>query len=71
MLTAERANKFVLLELPCIPIYQTCPFIHLMTCFLVKLVLVVVVLLFEFLRKLPDDIILELEQFTLLFVMLQ
>ena len=49
VLSAEGAHEFVLLELTSVSIYEPCPLIHLVTCFLVKLVLIVIVFLFEFL----------------------
>ena len=49
VLPAERADKFVLLELPRVSINESRPLVHLMPCFLVKFILIVVVFLFEFL----------------------
>lgn len=71
VLPAEGAYELVLLELTRVPVDQARPLIHLMTSLLVELVLVVVVLLFELLRELPDDIVLELKQLALLLVVLQ
>ena len=49
VLSAEGAHKFVLFELPSVSINESCPLVHLVTRFLVKLVLIVIVFLFEFL----------------------
>lgn len=68
MLSTEGAYEFILLELTSVSIDESCPLIHLVTSLLIKFILVVVIFLLEFLRELPDDIVLKLEKFSLLFV---
>ena len=68
MLTTEGANKLELLELVSVPINKSCPLIHLVSCLFVELILEIIILLFELLRKLPNDIVFELQEFPLLLV---
>lgn len=70
MLATERADKLILLELVSIAVNESGPLVHLMAGLLIKLVLVIVVLLFQLLRHLPYDIVLELQQSPLLLVMI-
>ena len=60
MLTTVGADQLILLQLASIAIDKSGPLIHLMTCLLIELVLIVIVLLLKLLRQLPDHIILEL-----------
>ena len=71
VLPTEGAHHFVLLKLASVPVHKLGPLIHLMSRLLIKLFLVEVILLLELLRELPDDIVLELKQLALLFVVLE
>ena len=68
MLPAEGANKLELLELVPVPINKSCPLIHFVSCLLVELILKIIILLFELLRELPNDIVFELQEFPLLLI---
>ena len=69
MLATESTNEFELLQLISVPIDKSCPLIHFVSCFLVKLILEIIILFLELLGKLPNDIVFELQQFSLLLVM--
>jgi hypothetical protein len=60
MLSTEGTDKIKLLQLSTIPIYKPGPLIHFITSLFVKFILKVVVLLFQLLWELVNDIILEL-----------
>ena len=49
VLPAERADKFVLLELASVPVHKASPLVHFVTRLLVELLLVVIVLLLKLL----------------------
>ena len=70
-LATKGATHFVLLELTRVPVDQLGPFVHLVPRLLVELLLVKVILLLELLRQFPDHVVFELEEFTLLLVMLE
>lgn len=59
-LTTEGTHKFKLLEFGSIFINESRPFIHFILGNFIELILKVVIFLFEFLGKLPNNVILEL-----------
>lgn len=69
MLSTESANKLKFLKFVSISIDQSSPFIHLVSCLLIELVLEVVILFLKFLRELPNDIVFEFKKLSLLLVM--
>ena len=70
VLAAKCADQVELLELTSVPVDQLGPLIHFVPRFFVKLILEVIVLFLQLLRELVDDIIFELEQLSLLLVVL-
>ena len=66
-LSALSSNLF---EFPGVPINQLCPLAHLVARLLVEFSLVEVVLPLQLLRQSPDDVVLELKEFALFFVVL-
>ena len=70
MLTTEGAHKLKFFELITVPVDKPGPFVHLVSGFLIKLVLVVVKLLLDLLAQLSDGVVLELEETSLLLVVL-
>jgi hypothetical protein len=70
MLATEGANHVKFLQFTCIFVDKPCPLFHFVSGFLIKLILIEIVFLLEFLLHLPDYIILKFEQATLLFIML-
>lgn len=70
MLSTECADKLELFELITISVDESCPLIHLISCFFVEFILEVVILLFELLRQFPNDIVFEFEELSLLLVVI-
>jgi len=70
MLATEGANHIKLLQLRGIFVNEPGPLFHFIAGFLIELVLIEIVLLLKLLLHLPDYIIFEFEQTSLLFVML-
>ena len=68
VLAAEGAYELELLKLVAISVNKTGPLVHFVSGLFVELILEVVVLLLELLGQFPDDIILELEELSLLLV---
>ena len=68
MLTTEGADEIELFELRTVPVDKLGPLVHFVPRLFVELVLEIIVLLLQFLRQLVDDIVLELQQLALLFV---
>ena len=69
MLSTKRTDKLILFKFSCIPVNETSPLIHFVSCLLVELVLKVVVLLLKFLRKFKDGVISKPKLFSLFFIM--
>ena len=70
MLPAESADQLEFLEFATISVDKSSPLIHLVPGFLIEFVLEVVILFLELLRKFPYDIVLELEELSLLLVVI-
>ena len=70
MLPTESTDKLVFFEFASVSVNKSSPFVHLVSSFLVEFVLELIVLLLELLGKFPDNIVLELEELSLLFVVL-
>lgn len=68
MLSAESTDHLVLLELTRVSVNQSSPLVHLMSSFLVELVVEVVVLLLQLLRQFPNHIVFELKQLPLFLI---
>ena len=68
VLTTECAYELKLLKFAAVSIDKSGPLVHLISSFLVELILEIVIFLFELLRKLPNDIVFKLEKFSLLLV---
>lgn len=70
VLSTECTDQIVSLQLSRVPVHKFSPLLHFILGLLVKLVLVEIILLFEFLSHFPNHIVFELQQPSLLFVML-
>jgi hypothetical protein len=68
VLAAEGADQVVLFQFASIPINKFRPLFHLIAGFLIELILIEVIFFLEFLRHLPNDVILHLEEAALLLV---
>jgi hypothetical protein len=69
MLSTKSADHIVFLKFGCVSVNQFSPLLHFVLGFLIKLVLIKVVLLLQFLSHFPNHIIFEFKQSPLLFVM--
>ena len=70
-LSAEGTHKLKLLEFSSVSVDQLRPLVHLVARFFVELILVEVILPLQLLRQSPDDVVFELEEFALFFVVLE
>ena len=70
MLSTERTYNLKFFKFTSISIYKSSPFIHFVSGLFIKLVLIIVILLFQLLWKLPNYIVFEFKQFPLFFVVI-